>query len=461
MKLQIFLLHLAAFFTISVCNRVYVHPFTLLMYNKTECEKVDSQNSTTEKLFLPISIESKSEPQETPFKDKTPPARKQLGLTGVLTPLIESVGLRAFNALRKINKDGTLLLSYIDIYSSLVSFYLGASAETSDDLQRFLGFEHPSGNADCLSKMNGPKVLSTIKQIDSLLFSNDANIDTLKMVCIFVSKGVPLFEEFVHHLIPSANELHVRSVDFTNSLKTTELIHEFIDKRVLKKGNFVLEPVDGASNLLYTRYSNFKGKVRNSVSVLEPQDFWIQPNKKISVPMMSVSGMFQYQPGDKVNPSILKIPLSENDFLLLVQPDNEKSLEDIESTFSMDTFPKWLNKLSDRKINLVLPKLTIKSTYDIQEILTEIQLPTLLGRTANFSKISNLDIHVGKIINQVHLELEESAMGTNEARDLSLNEDDIEALNIKYNKPFFLAVFEGTTKALMFFGRVINPENAL
>ncbi|XP_063299269.1 angiotensinogen [Pelobates fuscus] len=466
MKVQIILLHLAAYVAVSVCNRVYVHPFNLFNFNKTECEKAEKLNHTIEKLFIPISIDSKIKSEEELVKEKTSFDVKHLGITGNymlnrLTYLMNDFGFRALNALMKMSKDDTFLLSYTNLYATMISFYLGASGDTSDDLQTILGFLHSSGHADCASKVNGLKVLSTLRNIDNLLFSKGANIDALTIACIFVAPDVPLSEMFVQNLLPSADELYVRSVDFTNSIKAAELINDFLESRTSKKNQNVLKSTAESTNLLYTSYIHFTGKVNNSFLFPEPQDFWIEPNRKILVPMLSVSGTFQYKTDDTTNQTVLKLPISENDFLLLVQPTNGNTLENIESSISWDTFQKWLNNLSNRKINLSLPKLEIESSYDIQEILAKLGVPSLLGNTANFRKISNVDIQVGQIINKVNFELESIALDTSEAKSHLSDKDDIEPLEVKYNEPFLLAVFEGTTKAFIFIGRITNPVNAL
>ncbi|KAM8945529.1 angiotensinogen [Pelodytes ibericus] len=464
MNLQILFLPLAICVGVSLCNRVYVHPFNLFNYNKSECEKVESQNHTIEKLFTPISILTKTKPEEEVIKDKTTLEERKLGLTenymlNRLTYLMNDFGFRALNALKNINKDNTFLLSYTNLYATMMSFYLGASMDTSDNLQNILGFAHSSGRTDCASKVNGPKVLSTLRNIDNLLFTKDADIDALTMACIFVATEVPLSEAYIQDLIPSADELYVRSVDFTKSLKAADLINEFLDARTSKTSKFLLKSIDVSTNLLYISYIHFKGKVKKSFSILEPQDFWIEPNRKISVPMMSAIGTFQYKVDDSMNQSVLKIPVGENDFLLLVRPTNGNTLQNIESSLSWDTFQKWLHNLVNRKIHLSLPKMEIESSYDVQEILAKLELPTLLGKTANFSKISTVDIHVGKIINKVHFELEDTASDTNEGKSLLINKDDPEPMEVKYDKPFLLAAFEGTTKALIFIGRITNPVN--
>ncbi|KAM4770948.1 angiotensinogen [Rhinophrynus dorsalis] len=466
MKLQFLflLLCLIVYIGFSLGNRVYIHPFNLFSYNKSECEKYERQNNTVGNLFIPNSIELKIKPEDEIFVSKISLVKKkpedlERQRVSFLSALMNIVGFRAFNGWRKTHKGDTVLISYTDLFGSLVSFYLGASTNTSAALQAFLGFDHQSGDKNCASKVNGLKVISTLKIIDNLLFSIDKNIDSLKMICIFVSTNVPLSENFINNMMPLVDEFYVRAVDFTDSPKAFDLINEFLNARTSKKPKDVLTPIDPSTNLLFTSYIHFKAKLKNSFLMPELQDFWIEPNRKISVPMMSVTGRFQYKHDNSINQLILRIPFGENDFMLLVQPINGNTLENIESLLSWDYFLKLLDNLSSRHINLMLPKMEIESSYDIQDILNNLELTTLLGKKADLSKISNMDITVGKIINKVHFELEDSGINTDEGKALALEKDGLEQLQVSFDRPFLLSIFEGTTKALLFFGSVKHPVN--
>lgn len=50
-----------------------------------------------------------------------------------------------------------------------------------------------------------------------------------------------------------------------------------------------------------------------------------------------------------------------------------------------------------REIKLTLPALTLEDSSDLRELLADMELPALLGKGADFSKISNASITVGKV----------------------------------------------------------------
>ena len=50
-----------------------------------------------------------------------------------------------------------------------------------------------------------------------------------------------------------------------------------------------------------------------------------------------------------------------------------------------------------RAIRLTVPQLTLKGSYDLQDLLAQTKLPTLLGAEANLGKISDASLRVGKV----------------------------------------------------------------
>lgn len=62
-------------------------------------------------------------------------------------------------------------------------------------------------------------------------------------------------------------------------------------------------------------------------------------------------------------------------------------------------FPKQTSQLCHlyRAIHLTLPKVVLRGSYDLQELLSQAKLPTLLGPESNLGKISDTKLRVGKV----------------------------------------------------------------
>lgn len=122
----------------SQANRVYVHPFSLFAAENVSCETLQTQTSKPLQTLpvTPLDIEV-----------LTPDSRDQSKLdaqrqniterTAVLAGLLNSLGLRMYQALSSKQPSTNTLLSPVNTYGSLVTFYLGASKKTARLFQVF------------------------------------------------------------------------------------------------------------------------------------------------------------------------------------------------------------------------------------------------------------------------------------------------------------------------------------
>ncbi|XP_067392049.1 angiotensinogen isoform X2 [Emydura macquarii macquarii] len=444
-----------------VCDRVYVHPFHLFSYNKSSCEKLENLTQE-EKMFVPISIESQTTPAyDENLRDKTKLETQTLDTKGnqrlsYLKDLMYVLGVRFYGALKETQKGKNILLSPTNLYGALMSFYLGASSHTAADLQNFLGFVPPSGDSDCTSRVDGHKVLLALRTIDDLLLSSGAaDLLFTKLSCLFSAPRVHLSESFVHSLAPSANDFYARAVDFTKPSQAAELIESFVWAKGASRSKNLLTNIDPSTTLLFATYIQLKANVKKASQLRALQEFWIDSSTKILVPMMSVTGTFQYKSDDSKHFSVIKVPVSENALLVLAQPVDSNDLNQIESELSLHPSSTWLHNLSPRHIKLSLPELTIESTYDLQELLMNMNLSGLLGKNANLSKISDDNLTIGKVINKALFKLSDN--GVDQPDDLVEENGGSLPLEVTLNKPFLLAVYEKNSKAMLLFGRVTNP----
>lgn len=256
MNLVADLLCLLACLTMVTCDRVYVHPFNLFSFVGNNCDKVE-KSVQEEKTIVPVSTESQTTPEyEGDMNDKNKleaPSLNSWGKEkrGYLSDLVYVLGMRFYSALQKAQKGQNVLLSPVSLYSSLVSFYLGASNQTAMDLQGLLGFIPPSGNPDCVSTAVGKKLLSSLRTIERLVKSGDEELFFSKTLSLFSAPGIPLFQLFMQHLLPSADAFYVRAVDFTNPGEAAKQINAFVEAKSEGQSKCFLADIDPSADLLF------------------------------------------------------------------------------------------------------------------------------------------------------------------------------------------------------------------
>ncbi|NWW55936.1 ANGT protein, partial [Ifrita kowaldi] len=457
MNLVADLLCLLACLTMVPCDRVYVHPFNLFSFKESDCDKLEKllQEGNT---VVPVSIESQTTPEyEGDVNDNSkleaPSAWGKEGW-GYLRDLVHILGMRFYSALQKAQRGQNVLLSPTSLYSSLVSFYLGASNQTALDLQGLLGFVPVSGNPDCTSTAVGNNFLSNLRTIERVLNTGDKELLFSRTLSLFTAPGIPLFQLFLEHLLPNADAFYARAVDFTNPGKAAEQINAFLEAKSQGQSKCLLADIDPSADLLFAVDVRLAVNIKQAFLLKEPQEFWVDSNKKVLVPMLSITGTFKYKTDANEAFSMVEVPISETAQLVLLQPINGSDLEHMESELTWQS-PAWLQRLSPREIKLTLPALTLEDSSDLQELLADMELPALLGKGADFSKISNASITVGKVINKAFFKL--ASDGTDQPEEPTAQKEDGAYLDVTLNKPFLFAVFEKQSKAMLILGRVVNP----
>ncbi|NWI50519.1 ANGT protein, partial [Calyptomena viridis] len=461
MNLVADLLCLLACLTLVTCDRVYVHPFNLFSFNESDCDKLEQlvQEGKT-KTIVPISIESQTTPAyEDGLNDKDELEAPSLNGWGKEEPgyikdLVYVLGVRFYSTLQKVQRGQNMLLSPTSLYSSLVSFYLGASNQTALDLQGLLGFVPPSGNTDCTSRAVGSNFLSSLRRIESLAKSRDEELLFSKTLCLFSAPGIPLFELFMQDLLHSADAFYARAVDFTNPSEAAKQVNAFVEAKSKGQSKYLLTDIDPSTDLLFAVDIHLAVNVKQAFQLKEPQEFWVDSNTNVLVPMLSVTGTFKYKTDASGTFSVVEVPISKTALLVLLQPVNGSDLDDVESELTWQS-SAWLQRLSPRGIKLTLPVLTIEDSTDLQKLLADMELPALLGKGADFSKISNTNLTVGKVINKVFFQL--TSDGADQAADPAAQKEDETYLDVTLNKPFLFAVLEKKSMAMLFLGRVTNP----
>lgn len=468
MSLRAAILCLLACAGLAAGDRVYIHPFHLLVYSKSSCDQLEKPTAETPKdpTFTPAPIQAKTSPvdEEALWRQLVLAAQKLDGedktRAAVLGMLINFMGFRMYKTLSETWSAATgAVLSPPALFGTLASFYLGALDPTAKGLQAFLGV--PGEDQSCTSRLDGHKVLSTLQAIQGLLVaqggaSGQPNLLLSTVVGLFTAPGLHLKQPFVQGLAPFAPVTLPRSLDLsTDPQLAAEKIARFMQAVTGWKMNSPPTGVSPDSTLLFHTYVHFQGQMKGFSLLAGLREFWVDNTTSVSVPMVSGTGTFQHWSNPQNNLSMTRVDLSENACLLLIQPHSPSDLREVEAlTFQHDLLT-WTKKLSPQAIHLTMPQLVLRGSYDLQELLAQAKLPTLLGAEANLGKISDANLSVGQVLNSVLFELK--ADEGLQPREAARQPAGPEALEVTLNSPFLFAVCERDSTALHFLGRVDNP----
>lgn len=466
-SLRATILCLLAWAGLATGDRVYIHPFHLVIHNESTCEQLAKANAGKPKdpTFTPVPIQAKTSPvDEKALQDQLVLVAAKLDTEDKLRAamvgmLANFLGFRIYGMHSELwgVVHGATILSPTAVFGTLASLYLGALDHTADRLQAILGV--PWKDKNCTSRLDAHKVLSALQAVQGLLVAQgraDGQSQLLlsTVVGLFTAPDLHLKQPFVQGLALYAPVVLPRSLDFTDLEVAAEKIDRFMQAVTGWKISSPLTGASADSTLVFNTYVHFQGKMRDFFLLAEPQEFWVDNSTSVSVPMLSGVGTFQHWSDAQDNFSVTQVPFTESACLLLIQPHYASDLDKVEGLTFQQNSLNWMKKLSPRAIHLTMPRLVLRGSYDLQDLLAQAELPAILGTELNLQKLSNYDLRVGKVLNSIFFELEaDEREPTESTRQLNRPE----FLEVTLDRPFLFAVYDQSATALHFLGRVANP----
>ncbi|KAM8739271.1 angiotensinogen isoform 1-T2 [Acanthopagrus schlegelii] len=458
LQLPLLALLLCCYLSASQANRVYIHPFHLFAAENVSCETLQAQTSKPLET-LPVAaldIEVLTPDSRDPSKLD---AQKQnvTERTAVLAELLNSLGLRMYQALSSKQQSSNTLLSPVNTYGSLFTFYLGASKKTASLFQQLLGLSSGTDREDCVSLVDGHKVLKTLQSINSLVDDGPKDEITTQ-VWTFARHGAQLSEDFIQGTQDFSDTSFIRGVDFSKPQEAEQLVNSFVEKTSEGKVKSVFRDLNSSSDLLFLTSFNFQGSWRTAFQPEETstQEFHVDETTTVMAPLMTHTGRYHYL-NDKVRRcTVVKLSLSKRSYMLLVLPHEGANLHDIESKLGTVVMSDWHQNLQEGLLELSLPKFSMSSTTDMRDLLTNISPELeakLLGSEAEFSQLSNTQpFAIDKAVNKVMFEMsEEGAEPQDKIQEAGI------PLKLSINRPFFFSVIEGDSNAILMLGKITNP----
>ncbi|XP_043991678.1 angiotensinogen [Gambusia affinis] len=440
----------------SQTNRVYIHPFHLFAVDNVSCETL--QGSAVKPLET-VAVETLDVEVLTPdSRDQSSLDAQKQNLTdkpAVLAFLLNPLGLRMYHALSR--KQNNTLFSPVNTFGSLVAFYLGASKKTARSFQEFLGLSSGTDREDCVSLVDGHKILSTLQDINSLV--DDGSRDEITtQVWAFVRSDAQLSRDFIQGTQDFSDKSFIRGMDFSKHEEAETLVNSFVEKVSDGKVTNVFNGLNPSNNFLFISSFIFKG---NWMTAFQPdkvstEEFHVDETTKVMTSTMTRTYKYHYLK-DKVNRcTVVKLPLSKQSHMLLVLPHEGTTLGHIENKLLTNLMGGWHKNLQEGLLELSLPKFSLSSLIDIHDLLTTMNRSlgaTLLGSQAEFSQLSNTSpFSIDKAMNNVMFEMSGEA-----AEPQARTTEAGVAVRLSINRPFFFSVIEEHYESILLLGKISNP----
>ncbi|XP_047447216.1 alpha-1-antiproteinase-like [Mugil cephalus] len=359
----------------------------------------------------------------------------------------------AFHLYRKLaahasSQGKNIFYSPDSVSVALAALSVGARGETHQQLFSGLGF-----NSTQLRQSDVNQAFRTLLQTAN----NTSPKDISEGVAVFVGETFKPEPEFLDTLKQSYFAEGFK-VDFTNAAESAKTINSYVSEKTNGKIDKLVDNLSEDTVMLLLSYIYYKGKWATPFDPEETVDgeFNVDENTKVPVKMMHKDARVDIYYDQPINTSVLHLPFNSSYSMLLLLPGDMAALE---AAIEPAHVTKWLRWKKPRQYEIYVPKFSIKSSYKLKGLLTEMGMTNMFGDRADLSGISaGQKLVVSEVVHQATLDVDEVGATATGATGVIITLMSLRHTPVlKFDRPFMVMILDRTTEKILFMGKIINP----
>lgn len=383
--------------------------------------------------------------------------RKDIALTRAELEMVGANNEFAFDFYNQLNThvgQHNMMVSPFSLTQAMAMLANGADGNTKSELVKVLGFEGYSLEEMNAYYMNLNKGLLSVDKATKLSLANS----------FWLNNQYTAIDSYKKTL--QANyDAEVKELAFDNNTYTK--INQWAEestngciKKVVSESDINSNTIMALLNATY-----FKGAWKDKFE--EKNSFkgnFEAPDKSSFVEYMKQDN-FEANVYEDAECKLIELPYGNEAFsMVVVLPNTEATLDELMQNVDADKWQNWMEQLSLHTNVLVqLPKFTGEYEYNenLKQTLMEMGIVDAFSAIdADFSQMTETQVFVNCIKQSSFIEVNEE--GTEAAAVVyigeNLSDSGMKVFEFKATRPFFYAIKEKSTNAILFMGKVTNPK---
>jgi serine protease inhibitor len=387
-------------------------------------------------------------------------AQAEAPLIAPLSPVpdaISNFGFRLLRTLVRSHGSDNVIVSPLSVSLALSIAYNGAAGDTKAAMAKTLGI--PSLNDDDFNHANHG-LTSSINQADPAVQMEIAN-------ALWAQSGFTINPEFFK-LSRDWYSAPVGSLDFANPQHAADVINAWVDKNTHGKISRIVDRVERTDGLLVTDAFYFKGpwSFPFNQEATKPRDFHLQNGGSVKAPLMDNRGEYPYFENDAFQ--AIRLPYGNERFAMLVfLPRKNKGLSNFLASLDRAHWAQWKTGFSKREGSIILPKLELSWGTSLNDALKSMGMAVAFNiLRADFSRIHPPQpsrLFISDVEHKTLVKVDEEGTEAAAATDVEMTVGTLissggpRPFEMIVDHPFFFAIAEQESDALLFAGVVMDP----
>ena len=374
-------------------------------------------------------------------------SNKNPAMRNAFSTNLEKFTKKLYPELRRLDPNTNLIYSPLSIQTCVAMLRMGAEFPCVNELDEVLCFS--------------PRDEYIIAEMFHLMMTDCANCPLLNIANkIYTTQGCGILPYF-KNLITEKFLAEIESVNFNDNVRVAGAINNWVAgktnnmiKKIVTSDNF-----DGFSRLVLVNAIHFKGCWLKSFNqnATTNEDFHINNDQTIKVPMMYKKDYFGYGELYSLNAQVLEMKYVDSDLsMLVILPRAKSSLQQLDKQLQCTTFAEIFKQLQRREVRVKFPRFKTEFTQDLTQTFKSLGIRNIFSGQC-FRNIFNYnqDIAVTSIIHKAIIEVSEE--GAEAAAVTFLQTDGyVPTINFIAKRPFYFVILKNRSMPI-FEGTITRP----
>jgi len=378
--------------------------------------------------------------------------------------IIETVNDFGFDLLKSFHheqklKDDNLFYSPTSIVVSLAMVFLGSGGNTAHQLAKTLKwYSHEFEDVHLALK----SLQEAIKE------SEHDNLELKIANRIWGHEHLDETAEFQESSLTFYNT-RIAKVDFKESYeRAREEINRWVEETTARKIRGFLPPgaVNQDTRLALINAIYFKGTWLHAFKPEKTHHarFYTGSDREnvVEVEMMSRTSKHSYFVDKENDCKVIELPYSGDDISMLIAlPSEIDGVSQLELVINSVMMSQWIMSLENTTVKVSLPKFILSQHFELKEVLNKLGIIDLfVPGIADLSGISSVEsLYVSHVIHKAHININERGTEATAASGVVMQKRSLDMPPEFYaNHPFLFIIYQKTSSAILFMGRVKKPE---
>jgi serine protease inhibitor len=363
-------------------------------------------------------------------------------------------GLDVFQRILENEEKPNFMISPLSLSMALSMAYNGAETETKIEMAEVLG----------VGEFTRDELNETYRDLIKALMEADPEV-AMQIANSIWYRNTYYVEQSFLDVNNTYYDAEVNEADF-NAPGTVDDINNWVGDKTNGKIETIIQdiPAEMVMYLINAIYFNGTWAKEFNPESTQQLSFKTDDGEYVQTDIMGRVDTLDYQRNDIF--SSIRMPYGDGNFSMTVMlPNDGKTVSDVAGAFTPSNWNKWQEGFEETKnVDIRFPKFKVEYEKTLNGLLKDMGMNLAFTAQADFSSINPArNLFISFVKHKTFIEVDEE--GTEAAavtiigfEYTSVNPDEPQKIYFHCTKPFLYAITEKDTGAILFMGKVGNPE---